>query len=108
MADEKELPEDGAPVIEIEDADGNTYLYEEEMILPVDGEQFAILVGIHDDDENAGSTCGCGCEDGDEDVIVAKIVKNAQGEEEYLDLTDEEFERFQAAYDKLVEESEED
>ncbi|WP_294156722.1 DUF1292 domain-containing protein [uncultured Selenomonas sp.] len=108
MADEKDFVEDGAPVIEIEDADGNTYLYEEEMILPVDGEQYAILVGIHDDEEDAGSACGCGCEDGDEDVIVAKILTNAHGEEEYVEPTEEEFERFQAAYDELVEESEED
>ncbi|MFA6850577.1 MAG: DUF1292 domain-containing protein, partial [Selenomonadaceae bacterium] len=50
--------------------------------------------------------CGCGCEDDDEDVLIAKIVKNEDGEEEYIDPTDEEFEAVQKAYDAIMDEEE--
>ena len=102
MAEEKDFLDDGdATVIEFTDEDGTKFYYEEEMIIPVDDEQYALLVGLHgDDDHEAG--CGCGCEDGDEDVIIAKIVKNEDGEEEYVEPTDEEFARVQKAYDALV------
>ena len=33
-------------VIEMTDADGNVFLYSEEMIIPVDGENFALLIAI--------------------------------------------------------------
>ena len=55
-----------------------------------------------------GCGCGCGCEDEEEDVIIAKIVKGADGEDEYVEPTDEEFEAVQKAYDALVEESEQE
>lgn len=105
MAEEKDFLDDGdATVIEFTDEDGTKFYYEEEMIIPVDDEQYALLVGLHgDDDHEAG--CGCGCEDGDEDVIIAKIVKNEDGEEEYVEPTDEEFARVQKAYDALVDEA---
>ena len=44
----------------------------------------------------------------EEDVIIAKIVKGADGEDEYVEPTDEEFEAVQKAYDALVEESEQE
>lgn len=82
--------------IEMTDEDGNVFYYVEEMIIPVDGENFALLVEVHDDCD-----CGddCDCED---DVIIAKIVVNADGEEEYVEPTDEEFDKVQAAYEKLL------
>ena len=106
MAEEKDFLDDGdATVIEFTDEDGTKFYYEEEMIIPVDDEQYALLVGLHgDDDHEAG--CGCGCEDGDEDVITAKIVKNEDGGEGYVEPTDEEFARVQKAYDALVDASE--
>lgn len=83
-------------LIEMTDEDGNVFYYVEEMIIPVDGENFALLVEVHDDCD-----CGddCDCED---DVIIAKIVVNADGEEEYVEPTDEEFDKVQAAYEKLL------
>ena len=102
MANKNDMQEDGI-VVEMTDEQGNKYYYEEETIIPVADEKFAILVGIHNDEEEGHTcTCGCGCEDGDEDVLVAKIVLDENGEEE----SDEEFARFQQAYEALVEESE--
>ena len=109
MADkEKQALEDGddAIVVEFTDEDGNSYLYEQEMILPVNGGKFALLLGIEDEEHEHGHGCGCGCEDGDEDVLIAKIVTNEDGEEEYVEPTDEEFEAVQKAYDALLEEEE--
>lgn len=89
-------------VVEMTDEEGNVFYYSEEMIIPVDGENFALLVEIKNDEHEHG--CDCGCED--DDVIIAKIVVNADGEEEYIEPTDEEFERVQAAYEKLLDEVE--
>ena len=98
-------------LIEMTDEDGNVFYYVEEMIIPVDGENFALLVEYkgddcdcgHDHDCGCGGDCDCGCED---DVIIAKIVINADGEEEFIEPTDEEFEKVQAAYEKLLDEEE--
>lgn len=86
-------------VIEMTDADGNVFLYSEEMIIPVDGENFALLIAIHEDGEEEF--------DDEEEVIIAKIVLNEDGEEEYIEPTDEEFERVQQAYEKLMDEANE-
>lgn len=86
-------------VIEMTDTDGNVFLYSEEMIIPVDGENFALLIAIHEDDEEDF--------DDEEEVIIAKIVLNEDGEEEYIEPTDEEFERVQQAYEKLMDEADE-
>ncbi len=86
-------------LVEMTDTDGNVFLYSEEMIIPVDGENFALLIAIHEDDEEI-------FEDEDE-VIIAKIILNEDGEEEYVEPTDEEFERVQQAYEKLMDEADE-
>ena len=89
-------------LIEMTDADGNVFYYVEEMIIPVDGENFALLVEVKDEEHEHG--CDCGCED--DDVIIAKIIINEDGEEEFIEPTDEEFEKVQAAYEKLLDEEE--
>ena len=104
MADEMMNEED--VVVVMTDEDGHEYYYREEMIIPVDEERYALLVGIHGEDEEHAAGCGCGCEDGDEDVIIAKIVVNDEGEEEYIEPSDEEFEAVQKAFDALVDEAE--
>ena len=86
-------------LVEMTDTDGNVFLYSEELIIPVDGENFALLIAIHEDDEEI-------FEDDDE-VIIAKIILNEDGEEEYIEPTDEEFERVQQAYEKLMDEADE-
>ena len=90
-------------LIEMTDDEGNVFYYVEEMIIPVGEENFALLVEVKDEHEH-GAGCDCGCED--DDVIIAKIVVNADGEEEYIEPTDEEFEKVQAAYEKLLDEEE--
>lgn len=94
----KEEALDDDVIVEMTDEDGNVFYYVEEMIIPVDGEKFALLVELHEDEHEEG--CDCGCED--DDVIIAKIVVNADGEEEYIEPTDEEFEKVQEAYERLL------
>lgn len=107
MAEDKTFLDDGdATIVEFTDEEGNTYYYEEEMIIPVDGEQYALLVGLHDEEDEAVGI-GEGEDGDDEDVLIAKIVTNADGEEEYIEPTEEEFARVQEAYDSLVDENEE-
>lgn len=104
---EKEiLEEDGDVIIEMTDEEGNSYYYREEMIIPVGDEKFALLIGIHDEEEEHAHSCGCGCGEHDEDVLIAKIVMGADGEEEYIEPTDEEFDAVQRAYDALMDEEE--
>ena len=90
-------------LVEMTDEDGNVFYYSEEMIIPVDGVNYALLVEVKDEHEH-GAGCDCGCED--DDVIIAKIVTGANGEDEYIEPTDEEFEKVQAAYEKLLDEEE--
>ena len=96
-------------VVEMTDAEGNVYYYAEEMVIPVGDDNFAILVGIPNEDGEHHHHCGCGeCDCDDEDVIIAKIVLNEDGEEEYIEPTDEEFEAVQRAYEELMYEADED
>lgn len=88
-------------VVVMTDEEGNEYYYREEMIIPVDDQKFALLVGIHEECEHTDDDCTC-----EEDVLIAKIVINEAGEEEYIDPTDEEFSLVQEAYDKIMDEEE--
>lgn len=103
MANKPEENFDDDFLIEMTDDEGNVFYYVEEMIIPVGEETFALLVEVKDEHEH-GAGCDCGCED--DDVIIAKIVVNADGEEEYVEPTDEEFDKVQAAYEKLLDEEE--
>ena len=59
-----------------------------------------VIVTFEDDD-------GQGAGDGDdEDAIIAKIITNAEGEEEYVAPTEEEFAAAEKAYNALVDENE--
>ena len=110
---EKEiLDEDADVIVEMTDEEGNSYYYREEMIIPVGDEKFALLIGIHDEEEEEEHAhscgCGCGCGEHDEDVLIAKVVMGDDGEEEYVEPTDEEFDAVQRAYDALMDDEEED
>ena len=49
---EKEiLDEDADVIVEMTDEEGNSYYYREEMIIPVGDDKFALLIGIHDEEE---------------------------------------------------------
>lgn len=105
MADKRnEEVFDDDVVIEMTDADGNVFYYVQELIIPVDGEEYALLVEVKDEEHEHGAGCDCGCED--DDVIIAKIVVNADGEDEYIEPTNEEFDKVRAAYEKLLDEEE--
>lgn len=91
-------------LIEMTDEDGNVFYYVEEMIIPVDGVNFALLVEVKDPEHQHDENCDCGCED--DDVIIAKIVTGDDGQDEYVEPTDEEFAKVQAAYEKLLDEDE--
>ena len=108
---EKEiLDEDADVIVEMTDEEGNSYYYREEMIIPVGDDKFALLIGIHDEEEEEehAHSCGCGCGEHDEDVLIAKVVMSDDGEEEYVEPTDEEFDAVQRAYDALMDDEEED
>ena len=92
------------------DGEGKSYYYRGEMILPVGDDKFALLIGIHDEEEEEehAHSCGCGCGEHDEDVLIAKVVMGDDGEEEYVEPTDEEFDAVQRAYDALMDDEEED
>ncbi|MGP1406749.1 DUF1292 domain-containing protein [Selenomonas sp.] len=108
---EKEiLEEDEDVIVEMTDEAGNSYYYREEMIISVGNDNFALLIGIHDEEEEHTHSCGCdcGCDEHDEDVLIAKIVTGEDGEEEYVEPTDEEFDAVQRAYDEIMDEEEED
>ncbi|MEG6585615.1 DUF1292 domain-containing protein [Dendrosporobacter sp. 1207_IL3150] len=90
-------------VVVMTDEEGNEYYYREELIIPIGEKRFAILVSIDDAD------CGCGCEAGaEEDVFIARIDTDENGEEVYLDPTDEEFEQVREAYEELMEDEEDE
>ena len=106
---EKEiLDEDADVIVEMTDEEGNSYYYREEMIIPVGDDKFALLIGIHDEEEEEehAHSCGCGCGEHDEDVLIAKVVRGEDGEEEYIEPTDEEFDAVQRAYDALMDDEE--
>ena len=108
---EKEiLDEDADVIVEMTDEEGNSYYYREEMIIPVGDDKFALLIGIHDEEEEEehAHSRGCGCGEHDEDVLIAKVVMGDDGEEEYVEPTDEEFDAVQRAYDALMDDEEED
>ena len=100
-----DFEEEGNVIVEMSDEEGNVYLYEEEMIIPIDDKKFALLVALPSEDEedhHHEHDCDCGC--GEDDVIIAKIIENEEGEEEYVEPTDEEFEIVRQAYDDFFSE----
>ena len=99
MLDKREELMDDDFLVEMTDEDGNVFYYTEEMIIPVDGENFALLVEVKDDH---GDDCDCGCDCDDDSVIIAKIVTDENGEDIYIEPTDAEFDKVQAAYEKLL------
>ncbi len=87
-------------IVEMTDDEGNIFYYSEEMIIPVGDENFALLVAIHEDEDEHFHDEDCDC--GDDEVIIAKIITNEDGEEIYVEPTDEEFERVAKVYDELM------
>ena len=83
-------------VVVLTDEQGNESYFMEEMVIPYNGKNFAILVGIDDD---------C-CEDEDDVCIIARIDFDENGEAVYVGPTDEEYEAVAALYDEMCEDEE--
>ena len=88
-------PEAEGVIVEMTDDEGNVYLYSEELVFPVGDQRFAILISLDEEDSE---------EDYEPEVIMSKIVVDENGEDLYVEPTDEEFEAAQDAYDKLFDE----
>lgn len=104
MADferDDELEEVEELVVVMTDEEGNEYYYREDMIIPVGEKRFAILVPLMDDDCECGAD-SCGCGEDETDVFIARIDTDENGEDIYVDPTDEEFEAVRQAYEELV------
>ncbi len=98
-------------VVVMTDEEGNEYYYREEMIVPVGDKQYAILIPIDADqceDDDCSCDAGCGCSEDEVDVYIARIDTDANGEEIYVDPTDEEFEEVRKAYEELMIEEEDE
>ncbi|MCH3915135.1 MAG: DUF1292 domain-containing protein [Acidaminococcaceae bacterium] len=96
MKDEKSLPEaeDIENTVVVTDSEGKETYYREEMVIPLDKKNFAILVEDCDSDED--------------NAVVARIDFDEAGEPIYLDPTEEEFAAVMDAYDKLMAETKEE
>lgn len=130
--EEKEMVPDETDevIIVMTDEAGNETYYCEEMIIPVGEDHFALLVpalsdededeahdhehahgdGHHHHDHEGGCCCGkhgAHAEEKEEDAaFFAKIVLDENGEEAYVEPSDEEFEAVCRAYEKLLEDDE--
>jgi len=107
--DEKELEllEDEDQIVVMSDEEGNEYYYREEMVIPLGDKNFALLIPIGEC-ECDNEQCVCHeSEDEDPDVYIARIDFDENGEEVYLDPTEEEFEAVRNAYEEMVAASEE-
>ncbi|MGP2526605.1 DUF1292 domain-containing protein [Acidaminococcus sp. LBK-2] len=96
--DEKLLEtEDQEAVVVITDAEGNETYYLEEMVIPMDQKNFALLTQIPGEDDTDP-------DDEEDNVIIARVDFDENGEPVYLDPTDEEFEAVRKAYEEIMDE----
>lgn len=96
--DEKLLAtEDQEAVVVITDEKGNETYYLEEMVISMDKKNFALLTQIPEDDDTDP-------DDGEDNVIIARVDFDENGEPVYLDPTDEEFEAVRKAYEEIMDE----
>lgn len=84
MAEEKELFDNEIVTIEMEGPDGQE-IFIQEMIIPYNGKEFAVLVK----------------EGVDEDAILTRIDVDENGEEIYVSPEDDEFEAVEKLYEEF-------
>ncbi len=100
--------EEEVDVVVLTDEQGNESYFMEEMVIPYNGKNFAVLVGI-DDDCCEDEECDCHDHDHDEEedvCIIARIDFDENGEAVYVGPTDEEYEAVAALYDEMCEDEE--
>ena len=104
MADNKKVSDDEMldyePIIvTFTDEAGNERHFAEEMRIPMNDDEYALLVGLNTEgDEDF---------DEEENVTIAKIVKDENGEDEYIvDFPEEEFDAVVEEYNRICDELE--
>jgi len=91
-------------VVVFTDDEGNEFYYREDIVIEIEDKKFAVLVPITPEGEECCDDDDCEC---DGDVYIARIENDENGEESYVDPTDEEFEQVRQAYEELLAEEEE-
>lgn len=93
-------------IVVFTDDDGNEFYYREDLVIEMEDKKFAVLVPVS---AEITEGCGCGCghdhdadEDEEGDIYIARIEVDENGEESYVDPTDEEFEQVQQAYEEVI------
>ena len=81
--EEKDLlqTEDQEAVVVITDEQGNESYYLEEMVIPMDNKNFALLTQVPEDDDTDP-------DDAEDNVIIARMDFDDNGDPVYLDPTD--------------------
>lgn len=95
MGEHEEVHDEDVIVVIMNEDGAETY-YREEMIIPINNERFAVLVALSADSEDELD----GAEEEDE-AIIAKILVDENGEDVYVDPSDEEFAAVLSAYERL-------
>lgn len=86
-------------VVTFTDDEGHETHYEEDMVINYDGKRFAVLVSLPPED------CEPGCKCHEEPEAIISRIDTEDGEDVYVDPTEEEFEAVLAIYeDVFVEE----
>lgn len=97
--------EDEDMIVVFTDDDGNEFYYREDFMVEIDDKKFAVLASLSPEGED-----DCGCDDEDcecgGDTFIARIEKDENGEEIYVDPTDEEFDAVREAYEQFLDEEE--
>ena len=88
-------------VVVIEDEEGNEFYYEEDMVIPYDNKEFAILISLPPED----CEDGCACHE-ETEVIIARIDKDENGDPLYVAPEDDEFDAVQKIYEEIDEDEE--
>lgn len=95
MGEHEEVHDEDVIVVIMNEDGAETY-YREEMIIPINNERFAVLVALSADSEDELD----GAEEEDE-AIIAKILVDENGEDVYVDPSDEEFAAVLSVYERL-------
>ncbi|WP_425440864.1 DUF1292 domain-containing protein [Sporolituus thermophilus] len=91
-------------IIEFEDEEGNKEQFIQEMIIEIGEKRFAILVPFNEEEDCCCEGEPCDCDEEGTDAFIARIDKGEDGEDIYVDPTDEEYEQVLQAYEELLEE----
>ena len=102
FVDEQEFDDEEMPIIEMVDDNGNKAFYGVDMVIPMEKNNFAILIGIVLDEKGEFKDVD------EENLVISRIEFDENGEEVYVAPTDEEFEAVRDAYEKMVEEWDEE